>query len=806
MNIRLSIADLCGQSIGFHRDGITCEASDGEVHLRRLGFEPNRRIAFTQQDGSERHLGLLEDRIVEVAGSSAWPGLQHAVKLLRADKAIDPWSIALFEQCGELVIEALPSSGAEDEVVCACKGTTRGDLHALTAVCANRAEIGRACGAGTKCGGCGPLIDEITGHAPPVASVLVGIERLDQDMARFKFRYLSEVRLSLCHSPGSYVLLQALVEGRWITRPFTLVSTSDGCVDLIIKREPCGLFSRWLHDHARSGSVFRLSLPQSRPDLVQGRSTVFIAAGVGITPAFSRMSLNDPAALVVHWSVRRAKSSGLVEMVDRAMCTAGHEITVHDTGVDGRASDWGRLYPPGIADGVVVCGGPDFQDTVVSELLSAGWPRGKVVVESFSRRQSEPERLQHLDGFDYLQEPVIADSFHLAPAKSVRDEAHAFLRQFYFEHGAPAAFDSRWAAVSASIEATGTYAHTYEELAFGARLAWRNSARCIGRFFWKTLRVRDLRHLRTAEDMFAAIVEHLELATGDGDITPVITVFPTGEPHIRILNPQLILYAGHRQRDGSVVGDPKNVELTEIATRLGWSGAGTRFDILPVMIQIGDALPRVFELPRHAVLEVSLTHPRCEAFAGLGLRWFAVPAVSGMALDIGGVQFTAAPSNGFYMGTEIGSLNLADPSRYDELKRVGRAMGHDTTGADPLWRDQAVLDLNVAVLHSFAKAGVRILDHHTMSDFFVKFREAEARAKRPSYGHWAWVMPPMGGNLSPVWRDNTLQKKILKPNYFHQPAPETRDASASSPTQQADIDLSSGVRAHQTKCSRRLDA
>ena len=279
--------------------------------------------------------------------------------------------------------------------------------------------------------------------------------------------------------------------------------------------------------------------------------------------------------------------------------------------------------------------------------------------------------------------------------------------------------------------------------------------------------MRDLRHVETEEAIFASIVDHLEQATNGGDIQPIISVFAPGEPRIRILNPQLILYAGYTRSDGTVVGDPKTIELTRLSHDLGWRGMGSSFDILPIIIQIGDRRPRWFDLPRSSVLEVELSHPRHADLVGLGLRWFALPAVSGMALDVGGIQYSAAPSNGFYMGTEIGSVNLADPERYDQLSAVAAATGLDTQ--DPLWHDQAMLDLNVAVLHSFKKAGVRILDHHSLSTFFMRFREEEALAKRPSYGHWAWVLPPMGGNLSPIWRDNTLKKKILKPNYFYQP-------------------------------------
>ena len=37
--------------------------------------------------------------------------------------------------------------------------------------------------------------------------------------------------------------------------------------------------------------------------------------------------------------------------------------------------------------------------------------------------------------------------------------------------------------------------------------------------------MRDLRHLTTAEDIFAAIVEHIELATNQGKIRPTISIF-----------------------------------------------------------------------------------------------------------------------------------------------------------------------------------------------------------------------------------------------------------------------------------------
>lgn len=49
-----------------------------------------------------------------------------------------------------------------------------------------------------------------------------------------------------------------------------------------------------------------------------------------------------------------------------------------------------------------------------------------------------------------------------------------------------------------------------------------------------------------------------------------ITIFPQrtdGKHDYRVWNSQLIRYAGYKQPDGSVLGDPANVEFTEVNQR-----------------------------------------------------------------------------------------------------------------------------------------------------------------------------------------------------------------------------------------------
>lgn len=55
-------------------------------------------------------------------------------------------------------------------------------------------------------------------------------------------------------------------------------------------------------------------------------------------------------------------------------------------------------------------------------------------------------------------------------------------------------------------------------------------------------------------------------------------------------------------------------------------------------------------------------------FEDLGMKWYTVPGVSNMMFDCGGIQFTAAPFNGWYLSTEIGCRDLCDTHRYNMLE------------------------------------------------------------------------------------------------------------------------------------------
>ena len=129
-------------------------------------------------------------------------------------------------------------------------------------------------------------------------------------------------------------------------------------------------------------------------------------------------------------------------------------------------------------------------------------------------------------------------------AVALLEEARNWLEQFHSETvgtscSSSGVFNSRWAEVRKQIRGGQLDYLTREELEYGVKVAWRNSTRCVGRLVWESLVVRDLRHLNTPEEVFARLVDHIELSTNKGQVLPMVSVFasgPTEKPKVRIWN------------------------------------------------------------------------------------------------------------------------------------------------------------------------------------------------------------------------------------------------------------------------------
>jgi nitric-oxide synthase len=354
-------------------------------------------------------------------------------------------------------------------------------------------------------------------------------------------------------------------------------------------------------------------------------------------------------------------------------------------------------------------------------------------------------------------------------------EAHGWLEMFFAETRPRwGDFETRWAEIKDEVARTGSYTHTFAELEWGARVAWRQSVRCIGRARWQSLVVRDARAARTIDDVARELTAHLRFATNNGRVRSTITVFradgPSG-PRVLVGNEQLVRYAGYQRSDGSILGDPRNAGFTTMLREMGWQPPAepSRFDLLPWLIATADEEARIVPVPASSVLEVAITHPTLPWFAELGLRWHAVPTISNMRLRIGGVDYSCAPFNGFYLVDEIATRNFGDSDRYDQLARVAHRMGLDSGSDGNFWQMRAAVELNTAVLHSFRAAGVRMAEPVAESKLMDEFARREEIAGRRVYGDWSWINGHLGSTFGPSWH-RYYDTEEPNPNFWLDPA------------------------------------
>ncbi|XP_038619697.1 LOW QUALITY PROTEIN: nitric oxide synthase, brain [Tachyglossus aculeatus] len=374
-----------------------------------------------------------------------------------------------------------------------------------------------------------------------------------------------------------------------------------------------------------------------------------------------------------------------------------------------------------------------------------------------------------------LPSPHVRKPEDLRTKEQLSHLAREFIDQYYtsIKRFGSKAHMERLEEMNKDIEATNTYQLKDTELIYGAKHAWRNAARCVGRIQWSKLQVFDARDCTTAHGMFNYICNHIKYATNKGNLRSAITIFPQrtdGKHDFRVWNTQLIRYAGYKKPDGTVLGDPANVEFTNICIRQGWNPPKGRFDVLPLLLQANGNDPELFEIPPEMVLEVPIRHPRFPWFQDLALKWYGLPAVSSMLLEIGGLEFTACPFSGWYMGTEIGVRDFCDNSRYNILEEVAKNMKLDMKKTSSLWKDQALVEINIAVLHSFQSDKVTIVDHHSATESFIKHMENEYRCRGGCPADWVWIVPPMSGSITPVFHQEMLNYR-LTPSFEYQPDP-----------------------------------
>jgi ring-1,2-phenylacetyl-CoA epoxidase subunit PaaE len=88
--------------------------------------------------------------------------------------------------------------------------------------------------------------------------------------------------------PGQFLSLRRSIDGRQVIRSYSISSLPQEGLELLVKREANGIFSRWLHDYARIGDTLETLAPAGNftlpAILTPIANLVLLAAGSGIAP------------------------------------------------------------------------------------------------------------------------------------------------------------------------------------------------------------------------------------------------------------------------------------------------------------------------------------------------------------------------------------------------------------------------------------------------------------------------------------------------------------------------------------------
>ncbi len=350
--------------------------------------------------GLERELRLTaQGALFGLTAQGEWSDLPELFTHALEGRTLDRARVASFRQTGSFGARApAPSADVDNRIICGCVNVRRRDLHeAIGRGATTLPLLQQETRCGTVCGGCLPNVRELLG-GPGWTPVRVHEELpVCEDIRTFRLTPINgTVEPSL---PGQHIVIQAEIEASWVQRPYTLSArTNEDWYEVTIKREPQGVFSRWMFDQRHPDSPLRVSQPQGDFYWTPAESDVVcLVAGIGVTPALAICRTVVDQALdsqvYIDYSARRAWDFAYAaELTAAAETRPNIEVKLRETSREGRldADDVAALAERFPAAVYILCGPLAYLDSVRELLAQAGVPADRVRVEVFTHVGDAP--------------------------------------------------------------------------------------------------------------------------------------------------------------------------------------------------------------------------------------------------------------------------------------------------------------------------------------------------------------------------------------------------------------------------------
>jgi ferredoxin-NADP reductase/CRP-like cAMP-binding protein len=348
-----------------------------------------------------REIHLTDGRLIEIESDGPWDELGSVVELMLGGAVLTEAQLRSFRSEGRLGRAELRYHDDLNVVVCRCSNVTVGRIvEAMQDGATNLEALAGKTLASLICGGCTSWLKEFVGQPDWTLASCDAVIPLAEDISAFRLR----PREGRCARglPGQHVVVEARINGQRVQRPYTISSPphDETGYEITVKREPDGVFSRWLFERVDERTMFRISRPSGTyfiPEDYRG-DVVCLVAGIGVTPALAisrAFSAGQPLSrLYIDYSVSTPEASICIEEL-QALTRGNPRFTlnVRITSREGRldAASIARLVAQYPSARFYLCASVPYVTHVHDLLRHAGVDEERIHIERFSVAGESPQ-------------------------------------------------------------------------------------------------------------------------------------------------------------------------------------------------------------------------------------------------------------------------------------------------------------------------------------------------------------------------------------------------------------------------------
>lgn len=373
-------------------------------NLNLVGIEKSNSEIIQFKDkttGIERELTLSNSKISSVLSQGFWPELGAIYHMVQEQTPLSEQQKSFFCRKGLLrQTITTPTQYKDKDIICSCIQVTynqicqrvnKGDTHIN--------KLMDSTGAGSVCGSCIPVLKAIQGSDEWTLMRIAEVIPISDNIFSFRIKPKNDTKLKPA-KPGQHLLIQARIADQWVQRPYTISSSAKETefYEITVKREPHGVFSRWLFNQTHDDTIVRITEPKGDyfADLTSDKPIVCLVGGIGLTPALAicRSLAHENTRQRLHIDYSVSTSDQMVYKEELQSVQIMDNITVNLRAT----SETGRLNSENIeqltnnfpdAD-FFICGPPSYERNIINYLRNSTIPDKNIHVEQFTHVGGKP--------------------------------------------------------------------------------------------------------------------------------------------------------------------------------------------------------------------------------------------------------------------------------------------------------------------------------------------------------------------------------------------------------------------------------